>query len=74
MMTTAGKLLATVSRYQDPSDPDNEFKEWLWLHLLSRQNGHWLADRRDPGAARVAELEGPGPGRKLAVVCRAFAL
>ena len=54
MMTTAGKLLATVSRYQDPSDPDNEFKEWLWLHLLSRQNGHWLADRRDP-----APLEWP---------------
>ena len=54
MMTVAGKLLATVPRYQDSADPNNEFKEWLELHLLSRQDGHWLADRRDP-----APLEWP---------------
>ena len=48
MMIVAGKLLATVPRHQGPNDPDNEFEEWLGRHLLSRQDGCWLADRRDP--------------------------
>ena len=47
MMTVAGKLLATVPRHQDPNDPNNEFEGWLGRHLLSRQDGYWLADRRD---------------------------
>ena len=55
MMIVAGKLLATAPRHQDPDDPDNEFEEWLKRHLLSRQDGHWLADRRDP-----VPLEWPG--------------
>ena len=55
MMVVAGKLLAMVPRHQDPNDPDNEFEEWLGRHLLSRQDGYWLADRRDP-----APLEWPG--------------
>ena len=54
MMTAAGKLLATVPRHQDPNNSDNEFEEWLRRHLLSRQDGYWLADRRDP-----APLEWP---------------
>ena len=54
MMTVAGKLLATVPLHQDPDDPDNEFEEWLRGHLLFRQDGYWLADRRDP-----APLEWP---------------
>ena len=48
MMTVAGKLLATVPRYQDPAEPRDEFKQWLRSHLLSSHDGHWLADRRDP--------------------------
>ena len=54
LMTVAGKLLATVPRHQTPNDPDNEFERWLRRHLLSRQDGYWLADRRDP-----APLEWP---------------
>ena len=54
MMTVAGKLLATVPRHQDPDHLDDEFEEWLRRHMLSRQDGYWLADRRDP-----MPLEGP---------------
>ena len=54
MMIVAGKLLATAPRHQDPNDPDDEFEGWLRRHLLSRQDGYWLADRRDP-----APLEWP---------------
>ena len=55
MMIVAGKLLATSPRHQDPNDPDDGFEGWLGRHLLSRQDGCWLADRRDP-----APLEWPG--------------
>ena len=48
MMTVAGKLLASVPLHQDPYHPNDKFKHWLNRHLLSRQDGYWLADRRDP--------------------------
>ena len=48
MFTAAGKLLATVPLHQDPNDPDDEFQDWLSRHLLTREDGRWLADRRDP--------------------------
>ena len=55
MMTVAGKLLATIPLHQDPDYSEDEFESWLSRHLLSRQDGHWLADRRDP-----MPLEWPG--------------
>ena len=48
MMTVAGKLLATIPLHQDPDYSEGEFESWLSQHLLSRQDGYWLADRRDP--------------------------
>ena len=48
MMVVAGKQLETVPRHQDPQEPENEFSRWLGRHLLSRDDGYWLADRRDP--------------------------
>ena len=48
MMTVAGRLLATVPVHQDPEDPEHEFAYWLSRHGLSRDDGNWLADRRDP--------------------------
>lgn len=44
MMTVAGKLLATIPLHQAPDDPNDGFEYWLKWHLLSRQDGNWLAD------------------------------
>jgi len=48
MMVVAGKLLATTPVHHDPDDSECEFYNWLRRHGLSRQDGGWLADRRDP--------------------------
>ena len=54
MMVVGGKQLETVPLHQDPEEPESEFSRWLGGHLLSREDGYWLADRRDP-----APLEWP---------------
>lgn len=48
MMIVAGKLLSTTALHQDPEESDDEFQYWFRRHLLSRTDGGWLADRRDP--------------------------
>lgn len=48
MMVVAGKLLATIPVHCDPDDYLDRFHNWLEGHDLSRQDGGWLADRRDP--------------------------
>lgn len=47
MMVVAGKLLATAPVHYDPDDPLDNFHNWLKGHDLSRNDGGWLADRRD---------------------------
>lgn len=47
LMIVAGQLLAerpVVQRY----DYEEDFAEWLADHSLTRSDGRWLADRRDP--------------------------
>lgn len=48
MMVVAGKLLATTPVHRDPDYPKDDFRDWLRGHDLSRRDGAWLADRRDP--------------------------
>lgn len=48
MMVVAGKLLSTTPVYRDPEDFEDKFQNWLKYHDLSRRDGGWLADRRDP--------------------------
>jgi hypothetical protein len=48
MMIVAGRLLATVPTHREKDSADDEFTSWLSSHGLSRQDGLWLADRRDP--------------------------
>jgi hypothetical protein len=47
LMTTAGKLLRSTPVHADPG-AGPRFEEWLERHLLTRKDGRWLADRRDP--------------------------
>ena len=47
MMTVAGELIDTTTRYQHTYEGD-KLEEWISQHFLTRQDGLWLADRRDP--------------------------
>ncbi|RWP54695.1 AVAST type 3 anti-phage nuclease/ATPase Avs3a [Mesorhizobium sp.] len=49
MMVAAGQLLDTVPTYRSPDYDEEDFSSWLHSrHGLSRRDGYWLADRRDP--------------------------
>lgn len=49
MMIVAGRLLVTTPTHRNSEHgEDDEFTDWLSRHDLSRQDGRWLWDRRDP--------------------------
>lgn len=48
LMVVAGKLLATAPVHRDPDYDAEDLTEWMQRHLLSRRDGRWLFDRRDP--------------------------
>ena len=48
MMVVAAKLLQKMPVVHSRDWRENEWTEWLDRHLLTRNDGHWLADRRDP--------------------------
>ncbi|WP_210215156.1 hypothetical protein, partial [Mesorhizobium sp. M4B.F.Ca.ET.089.01.1.1] len=48
-MIVAGQLLDTAPTYRSPDTTEDDFSEWFRsYHDLSRTDGYWLADRRDP--------------------------
>ena len=51
-MMVAGELIDTVQRHQD-KDYSDELEEWIARHSLTRTDGLWLADRRDPDPIEV---------------------
>ncbi len=48
MMIVAGQLLETTAVNNEFDDDVDQFDDWLLIHDLSRPNGRWLSDRRDP--------------------------
>ncbi|MDX8452968.1 AVAST type 3 anti-phage nuclease/ATPase Avs3a [Mesorhizobium sp. VK9D] len=62
MMTVAGKLLRTNPLHQAPDDAEDELQYWLEGHRLSRKDGNWLADRRDPHPLEWPEWKNEKPG------------
>ncbi len=59
LMIRAGEWLQRLTLHQDPADDRNEFAEWASGHLLTRSDGLWPYDGRDPtplpGAAWAAD-------------------
>jgi hypothetical protein len=48
MFAVAAKLLEKMPIVHRRDWYDDEWAEWLHRHLLTRNDGRWLADRRDP--------------------------
>jgi hypothetical protein len=49
MMIVAGKRLLDTQTHRSPEyGAEDEFADWLERHDLSRDDGRWLSDRRDP--------------------------
>jgi len=48
MFVVAAKLLERMPVVQRRDWCENEWAEWLHRHLLTRTDGRWLSDRRDP--------------------------
>jgi hypothetical protein len=47
-MIVAGQLLATRQVGKSSYEDRDEFHNWLERHTLTRADGYWLSDRRDP--------------------------
>ena len=54
MMMVAGDLIDTAQRHQS-RDYSDELEEWIKRHQLTRSDGLWLADRRDPKPTETPE-------------------
>jgi hypothetical protein len=48
MLTVAAKLLLEMPVIHEYNWCDDEWNDWLQRHTLTRSDGRWLADRRDP--------------------------
>jgi len=48
MMLVAASLLKERPVRRNVDETSNDFQKWLSEYLLTRVDGHWLADRRDP--------------------------
>lgn len=57
MMAVAAKLLQKMAVVKRPGwqEDENQWADWLHHHTLTRNDGRWLADRRDPSPLRVPE-------------------
>jgi len=78
LFEVAGRLAAIRPSYQDPSNDLDDFSLWLKPNMLTRSDGRWLSDRRDP-EPKITHLDLPttddplwrwkvGPGDFLQVV------
>jgi hypothetical protein len=48
MFVVASKLLEKMPIVKNRDWPEDEWDEWLRRHILTRSDGYWLYDRRDP--------------------------
>lgn len=57
MMFVAGQLLKTKPVRRCADEEDDPFDDWLRGQLLTRGDGRWLADRRDPEILKATSSE-----------------
>ena len=57
MMFVAGLLLETKPVRRRADEEEDPFDDWLRGQLLTRDDGRWLADRRDPEILKTASSE-----------------
>ena len=56
MMIAAGRLLAAYPMHHNPDyGQEDEFRDWLSRHDVTRSDGRWLWDRRDPEPPESSE-------------------
>jgi len=53
MLVVAAKLLQKMPVVNRGDCDDDKWDEWLHQHLLIRDDGRWLADRRDPAPLKL---------------------
>jgi hypothetical protein len=58
MMFVAGQLLETKPVRRRADEDEDPFDDWLRGQLLTRSNGRWLADRRDPEILKLDPASG----------------
>lgn len=56
LMTVAGRLIRQQPVYNGEPDEENSFAKWLQHFRPSRQDGRWLADRRDAAPRPILPL------------------
>lgn len=63
LMTVAGKLIRQQPVYSGEPGEEDFFGRWLQGFRPSRQDGRWLADRRDAAPRPILPLPPEDPGR-----------
>jgi hypothetical protein len=53
----AGHLLKHANVYKEPEQDEDEYHEWLRSHIPTRDDGRWLADRRDAPPSQATNDE-----------------
>lgn len=53
LWSVAGELIATRPVRHNEDDDDDLFRQWIRRFLVTRDDGRWLADRRDPSPDSV---------------------
>lgn len=63
LLTVGAELAETATAYKDPTSADDSYTEWLARFLPLRDDGRWLADRRDPPPVPAPDeaIEAAGP-------------
>ena len=57
MMFVAGQLLESKPVRRHADEEDDPFDDWLRRQLLTRGDGRWIADRRDPEILKATSSE-----------------